>query len=73
MMISKETIEGRLQELETEIGKGQEQLNTLEQRREEIRATMLRLSGAAQVLTELLGAADSPRTSGKQPKVVSAS
>ena len=54
MTIQQERIEQRLRELTTEIAKGNQQLETLEQRRIEIEQTLLRLSGAVQVLSELL-------------------
>ncbi len=47
-------MEQRLQELQIELQHGQEQLVLLEQRRQELRDTMLRISGAIQVLEELI-------------------
>lgn len=46
-------IAARLAELRTELGKGQEELVALERRRGEVRDTVLRISGAIQVLEEL--------------------
>ena len=46
-------MDSRLLTLKKEFEKGQEELNRLEQRRQEIYATMLRISGAIQVLEEL--------------------
>ena len=43
----------RLAQLRSEFEKGQAELMKLEQRREEVRSTMLRISGAIQVLQEL--------------------
>ncbi|MEX2500629.1 MAG: hypothetical protein WD397_17320 [Wenzhouxiangellaceae bacterium] len=63
MTIHQERIEQRLRELTTEIAKGNRQLETLEQRRIEIEQTLLRLSGAVQVLSELLDAGHSPHHS----------
>ncbi len=54
MVIDKQMIQQRLQELQAEIAKGEQQLNSLEQQRVTIEQTMLRLSGAVQVLNELL-------------------
>lgn len=47
-------IEKRLQELRTEYSRGEQQLAQLDQRRQELRDTILRISGAIQVLEELL-------------------
>ena len=43
----------RLSQLKEELKSGQEQLAQLEQRSDELRKTMLRISGAIQVLEEL--------------------
>jgi prefoldin subunit 5 len=51
----KTEIETRLKELKEEYQKGQGQLVALEQETAEVRNTMLRISGAIQVLEELLG------------------
>ena len=48
-------LEERLQELETEYERGQEQMAFMDQKRSELRDTMLRISGAIQVLKELAG------------------
>jgi prefoldin subunit 5 len=45
----------RLRELEEELRKGTRMLGELDQRRAELRDTMLRISGAIQVLRELAG------------------
>ena len=45
----------RLQELRQEYEKGQQQLALLDQRRQELRDTLLRIAGAIQVLEELAG------------------
>jgi prefoldin subunit 5 len=46
----------RLIQLKKELEKGQQQMALLEQRRQELRDTILRISGAIQVLEELQGA-----------------
>lgn len=46
-------LEQKLQELRYEYAKGQQQLAQLDQRRQELRDTMLRISGAIAVLEEL--------------------
>jgi hypothetical protein len=48
-------LEERLHELETEYECGQEQMAFLNQKRAELRDTLLRISGAIQVLKELAG------------------
>jgi hypothetical protein len=50
----KETLEARLAELENEMAIGNEQLIKLNQEREKLESTMLRISVAIQVLKELL-------------------
>jgi len=47
-------MEQRLQELREEFERGEKQLALLDQKRQELRDTMLRISGAIQVLEELL-------------------
>jgi prefoldin subunit 5 len=44
----------KLRELRLEFEKGQQQMAVLEQRRQELRDTMLRISGAIQVLEEMI-------------------
>lgn len=44
----------RLNELKAEFEKGQQHLQNLDQQRAELRDTLLRISGAIQVLEELL-------------------
>ncbi|MBK6325154.1 MAG: hypothetical protein IPF56_04315 [Chloroflexi bacterium] len=46
-------LEQKLQELRYEYAKGQQQLAQLDQRRQELRDTLLRISGAIAVLEEL--------------------
>ena len=54
----KNQIEARLEELNQEYLKGQERLNSLDQETASIQKSMLRISGAIQVLQELLQEAD---------------
>lgn len=54
-----DSIADRLTVLRQELAAGERQLEALEQRRGELRATMLRISGAIQVLDELLAEARS--------------
>ncbi|MBI5877234.1 MAG: hypothetical protein HZB53_06265 [Chloroflexi bacterium] len=49
------TLEKRLGELRAELTRGQEQLAQLDLQRQETRDTLLRISGAIQVIEELLG------------------
>ena len=44
----------RLEELRQELSKGQKHLEMLDRERQEVRDTLLRISGAIQVLEELL-------------------
>ena len=50
----KEQLEVRLQELKNEFDAGQKMLGELEQKRITLEQTLLRISGAIQVLEELL-------------------
>ena len=52
----REQLEQRLQQLKTEFETGQQMLAELEQKRTNLEQTMLRISGAIQVLEELLAA-----------------
>jgi len=56
----------RLTQLKKELEKGQQQLALLEQRKQEVRDTMLRISGAIQVLEEMQASAPAPPPS-EQP------
>jgi hypothetical protein len=47
-------MEQRLQELHRELEKGQQEMARLDLRRQELRDTLLRISGAIQVIEELL-------------------
>lgn len=54
----------RLEELKRELEKGRHRLEALDRERQELRDTMLRISGAIQVIEELLAqqAADRPQS-----------
>lgn len=53
-MIDQNTIENRIKQLKEEMSKGQTQLEKLEKERESTQQTLLRISGAIQVLEEML-------------------
>ncbi len=53
-------LQQRLNDLQAEYESGQQMLADLEARQTELRETMLRISGAIQVLEELLGPEASP-------------
>jgi prefoldin subunit 5 len=55
----REQVEQRVSELKAELRKGQQMLTELEAKEAELRQTLLRISGAIQVLEELL--ADGPQ------------
>lgn len=59
-----ERLEKRLQELKTEFGKGQQTLEELETQAAAVRQTLLRISGAIQVLKEELDDARQPHENG---------
>jgi hypothetical protein len=52
----------RLKTLKEEFKHGQEQLSQLETRAQTVRETLLRISGAIQVLEELAGVAKDPQS-----------
>lgn len=54
----KEVIEVRLNELREQFASGQSAMNDINRKQDELRATLLRISGAIQVLEELLGSGD---------------
>ncbi len=56
----RERLEKRLQELKAEFGKGEQTLKELEEQAAAVRQTLLRISGAIQVLEEELGKTDQP-------------
>jgi hypothetical protein len=47
-------VPNRLEELKRELEKGRQRLEALDRERQELRDTMLRISGAIQVIEELL-------------------
>jgi len=51
----------RLEGLHAELEKGRQRLEALDRERQELRDTMLRISGAIQVIEELLAQEDSHR------------
>jgi predicted nuclease with TOPRIM domain len=53
----RESLEARLHELKTEFDNGRTKLSALESEAAELRQTLLRISGAIQVLEEELGKA----------------
>ena len=65
----RERLEQRLQELKTEFGKGEQTLQELEEQAAAVRQTLLRISGAIQVLEEELGYADQPQEDGSELSV----
>jgi uncharacterized coiled-coil protein SlyX len=56
--IMREQLQARLQELKTEFGKGEQTLQELEEQVATVRQNMLRISGAIQVLEEVLADGD---------------
>jgi len=46
-------MQDKLEQLKRELDKGRQQMQLLEQRKQELRDTLLRISGAIQVLEEL--------------------
>ena len=54
--MNEQKIQTRLKELRRELQAGQEQLEALESRRSDLERTLLRISGAIQVLEEMLEA-----------------
>ena len=61
-------IEERLSALQTEFKSGQEILNDLEQKQLDVRNTLIRISGAIQVLEELLSKESSPLINSSAPE-----
>ena len=60
-------MQARLEALKEELETGQAELQKLDERRASLHATMLRISGAVQVLEELLAAEDPAGENGKAP------
>ncbi|MCX6676989.1 MAG: hypothetical protein NTU95_03470 [Methanothrix sp.] len=50
----REQLEKRLDELKAEYEQGEKMLSDLDARREQVRQTLLRISGAVQILEEML-------------------
>lgn len=65
----RERLEQRLQELKTEFDNGQQTLQELEAQTVSVRQTLLRISGAIQVLEEELGEASQPHGDGSELSV----
>ena len=61
----------RLTELKTEFETGQKMLAELETRQAELRNTLLRISGAIQVLEELHAQPSEPQVNGQPAKTLS--
>jgi hypothetical protein len=57
----------RLVELRSEWKTGQQRLDTIETERQQVRDTMLRISGAIQVLEELSGEGAAPNSADPEP------
>jgi prefoldin subunit 5 len=64
---AREQMQARLEALREELETGQAELQRLEEQRASLHATMLRISGAAQVLEELLAAGDPAGHNGTAP------
>jgi hypothetical protein len=62
-----EQLKQRLQELRAEFEKGEQTLQELETQAATVRQTLLRISGAIQVLEEVLDGTDEPRQDGTEP------
>ncbi|WP_105967610.1 hypothetical protein [Streptomyces geranii] len=60
-------MEKRVSELETEYREGQRMLADLEAKQADLQQTMLRISGALQVLNELLAAETTPEPGAAEP------
>jgi prefoldin subunit 5 len=69
----REQVERRVSELKAEQQKGQQMLAELEGQEAELRQTLLRISGAIQVLEELLAADGPPAPNGAAPAAAGAS
>ena len=65
----RDQIEQRLAELKTEFDAGQKMLAELDQKRASLEQTLLRISGAIQVLDELLDPSSGAQTSSSAPPV----
>lgn len=63
----REQVEQRVSELKAELQKGRQMLAELEAREADLRQTVLRISGALQVLEELLAGSATPAPNGTRP------
>lgn len=61
-------LQTRLQTLKEEFERGKQHLDTLDRERDALRETLLRISGAIQVLEELLAPERSPGTESVAPR-----
>lgn len=68
----KAQLEHRLQDLKAEFTAGQKMLAELEAKQANLRETLLRISGAIQVLEEELGKVDGQPTNGVEPVTTAA-
>ena len=62
-----EQLQQRLSELKAEFQSGQKMLAELEAKQANLRDTLLRISGAIQVLEEILNSKDEPMVNGVEP------
>jgi uncharacterized protein (DUF3084 family) len=60
----------RLQHLKSELLKGEQEMARLDRQRQELRDTMLRISGAIQVIEEMLAQQARHSPSAAQPELV---
>lgn len=60
-------MQARLEALKGELEAGQAEIQKLDERRASLHATMLRISGAVQILEELLAEEDTAAENGKAP------
>jgi prefoldin subunit 5 len=63
-------VHDRLKQLKSELEKGQQEMARLDLRRQELRDTMLRISGAIQVLEELKAQETSPHPQPEQAAAI---
>ena len=66
----KTQIEARLQELRDEYTAGVGVMNDLQKKQDELRTTLMRISGAIQVLEEVLATEDAAATDAAGPRLV---
>jgi ABC-type transporter Mla subunit MlaD len=63
----KESLAARLADLREQFASGQNVMTELNRKQDELRSTLLRISGAIQVLEELLAAAEVDAPAGTRP------